>query len=75
MVPNVGRYALAGCAADSRADFLDDGHKGIGKQQRPSNCEAKLCSCLRVRCNAAGIVVCSTGNKTRSKRAKNAAAL
>ena len=75
MVPNVSRYAFTGCAADPRADFLDDGHKGIGEQQSPRNCEAELCSCLRICRNTAGIIVCGTGDKTWSKRTKNAAVL
>ena len=75
MLPNVGRYAFTGCAADTRANLLDDGHKGIGEQQRPGNCEAELCSCLRVSGNAAGIIVCGAGDKTRPKRAKNPTAL
>ena len=74
MLPNVGRYALTGCAADTRADFLGDGHKGIGEQQRPRNCEAELGSCLRVSSNATWIIVRGAGNKTWPKCAKNPAA-
>ena len=74
MLPDVGGYAFSRCAADARAHFLDDGHKGIGEQQRPGNCEAELCSCLRVSGNAARIIICGAGDKTWPKRTKNTAA-
>ena len=74
MLPNVGRYAFPRCPANTRADLLDDGHKGIGEQQRPRNCEAKLCSRLGVRGDAARVVICGARNKTWPKRTKNTVA-
>ena len=74
MLPNVGSYAFTCCAANTSADLLDDDHKGIGEQQRPRDCESKLCSRLGVRSDAAWVIICGARNKTWPKRTKNAVA-
>jgi hypothetical protein len=65
MLPEIGGDAGTCDASQARADFLQGGHKGKGKQHRPQHARAKLRADLGVGRYAARVVVSGAGNQTR----------
>src|ERR1700747_1896361 len=72
MKPDVARQSGPADPRDPCARFLDGCHQRIGQNQRPEHGEAELGADLRIGRNAAGIVVRSTGDKSRPKETKQA---
>jgi len=73
MSADIGRQPVAGHAAHARADHLDADHQRIGEHHRPPELIAELRAGLRIRRNAARIVVGSAGDETRTEQPKQAA--
>ena len=59
--------AVAGHAADPRADRLDHGHQRKAEQHGPGEAIAELGPDLAVGGDTAWIVVCRPGHQTRSQ--------
>ena len=63
MVADVARDAVAGDAADARADDLDADHQRRGQEHAPQHAEAELRAGLRVGGDAARVVVGRAGDE------------
>src|ERR1019366_10130751 len=67
VTPNVSGDTHPGHLPDPGADLLYTRHQRIGENHCPEHRESELRSYLRVSRDAAGVVVGSTGNNSRSE--------
>src|SRR4051812_40703600 len=67
MLTDVGGEAVAGDAADARADHLDADHERRGEKHRPEQAVAVLRARLRVGGDAARVVVRRAGDEARAQ--------
>ncbi len=54
MPSDIARNTVACHAANMRANLLDSGHEGVGKQHRPEHAIAKLRAALRIAASPLG---------------------
>ena len=66
----VCREPVAGHPADARGDFLDRRHQRVGQRHRPQQPDAELRSCLRIRRDAARVVVGRAGDDAGAEDAQ-----
>ena len=65
VVPNVGCNSFACRSADASANLLDNAHQRVREKQGPRNGKSKLCPGLRIRSDAARIIICGAGDESR----------
>jgi hypothetical protein len=61
---NIGRQPVAADPTNSGADDLNGNHQRICQQDRPQDVIAERCACLRIRSDAARVIVGRSGNQT-----------
>src|SRR5690242_12464866 len=66
MLAQIAGEAASRDNADTRADFLNAAHERIREEQRPEQIDTEQTSRLRIRRDAARIVVGCAGDETRS---------
>src|ERR1044071_1345883 len=67
MFSDIGSETMAGYPSNARTNHLDTNHQGERKECGPQHRIAKACSYLRVGGNAAGVIVGSARDESRTQ--------